>query len=105
MPVRSDKQDSLKHDYRRGEIIWVLKQDYPHEVTARELQLALRDRNIPLAARDLNIYLSYLEEAGYIRCKRQFSEETARELILTAALTAKGMLLFDLKIQDAGVRF
>jgi len=33
---------------RRGEIVWVLKQDYPHLVTFRHLQLALRDRNIPL---------------------------------------------------------
>jgi hypothetical protein len=105
MPVRSDKPDALKHDYRRGEIIWVLKQDYPHEVTARELQLVLRDRNIPLAARDLAIYLSYLEEAGYVRCKRQYDENSARDLILTAALTAKGMLLFDQKVHDAGVRF
>lgn len=105
MPVRSDKSDALKHDYRRGEIIWVLKQDYPHDVTARELQLALRDRNIPLATRDLAIYLSYLEEAGYVRCKRKFDEEAARDQILTAALTAKGMLLFDRKIADAGVRF
>ena len=105
MPVRSDKTDALKHDYRRGEIIWVLKQDYPHDVTARELQLALRDRNIPLAARDLHMYLSYLEEAGYIRCKRQYDESIARDQILTAALSAKGMLLFDQKINDAGVRF
>jgi hypothetical protein len=105
MPVRSENSDSLKHDYRRGEIIWVLKQDYPHAVTARHLQLALRDRNIPLASRDLAIYLSYLEEAGFIRCKRHFDEELAREEILTATLTAKGMLLFDRKIHDAGVRF
>jgi hypothetical protein len=105
MPVRSDNTDSLKHDYRRGEIIWVLKQDYPHAVTCRHLQLALRDRNIPLASRDLSMYLSYLEEAGFIRCARKFDEEQARDTILTAALTAKGMLLFDHKIADAGVRF
>lgn len=105
MAVRSDNSDSLKHDYRRGEIIWVLKQDYPHAVTARHLQLALRDRNIPLSERDLAIYLSYLEEAGFIRCARQFEEERSRDRIMTASLSAKGMLLFDQKIADAGVRF
>ncbi len=33
MPASSDSRDSLIHDLRRGEIIWVLKQDYPHLVT------------------------------------------------------------------------
>ena len=32
-------------------------------------------------------------------------ESIARDQILTAALSAKGMLLFDQKINDAGVRF
>ena len=64
---------SLKHDVRRGEIIWVLKQDYPHLVTFRHLQLALRDRNIPIAKRDLESYLSYLDEGGYVRCERTFN--------------------------------
>lgn len=105
MAVRTDNSDSLKHDYRRGEIIWVLKQDYPHAVSSRHLQLALRDRNIPLSERDLGIYLSYLEEAGFVRCARRFEEEHARDKIVTASLTAKGMLLFDQKVTDAGVRF
>jgi hypothetical protein len=105
MPARSENSEALKHDYRRGEVIWVLKQDYPSAVSFRLLQLALRDRNIPLNQRDLSMYLSYLEEGGFVRCRRQFTEEQAREHILTAALTAKGMLLFDQKISDAGVRF
>lgn len=105
MAGRSDNSESLKHDFRRGEIIWVLKQDYPQSVTARHLQLALRDRNIPLSERDLAIHLSYLEEAGFIRCLHRFDEEHARDSILSAALTAKGLLLFDQKITDQGVRF
>ena len=96
---------SLKHDLRRGEIIWVLKQDYPHLVTFRLLQLALRDRNIPLSQRDLESYLSYLAEGGYVRCEWHYDEEKAQEVILAAALTAKGLLLLDRKITDAGVRF
>jgi hypothetical protein len=73
---------SLKHDLRRGEIIWVLKQDYPHLITFRHLQLALRDRNIPVAKRDLESYLSYLQEAGFVRCERTYDEHEAQDRIL-----------------------
>ena len=96
---------SLKHDLRRGEIIWVLKQDYPHLITFRHLQLALRDRNIPVAKRDLESYLSYLEEAGLVRCERTYDEHEAQQRILAAALSAKGLLLLDKKVEDPGVRF
>ena len=43
MAARNESPQALKHDLRRGEIIWVLKQDYPNLVTFRHLQLALRD--------------------------------------------------------------
>jgi hypothetical protein len=105
MAARSNPEAPLKHDLRRGEIVWVLKQDYPHLVTFRHLQLALRDCNIPLSERDLESYLSYLEEAGYARCERRFEERQARDRILAAALTAKGLLLLDGKVADPGVRF
>jgi hypothetical protein len=95
----------LKHDLRRGEIIWVLKQDYPHLVTFRHLQLALRDRNIPVAKRDMESYVSYLEEGGYVRCERLHDEDEGKAKILAAALTAKGLLLLDRKLTDPGVRF
>ena len=98
-------QDALKHDYRRGEIIWVLKQDYPHLVTFRMLQLALRDNNVPIGWKDLYSYLSYLEETGYVRCEHFFNESEAADWISGAALTAKGMQLFNRKISDPGVRF
>ena len=105
MAGRNETAAALKHDLRRGEIIWVLKQDYPHLVTLRHLQLALRDRNIPVATRDLTGYLSYLEEGGFIRCERRWDEDSAQDRILAAALTARGLLLLDKKIQDPGVRF
>ena len=105
MAGRTEAEGSLKHDVRRGEIIWVLKQDYPHLVTFRQLQLALRARNIPLGKRDLEMYLSYLEEGGFIRCERRLDDQEAVERILAAALTAKGLLLLDKKIADPCVRF
>lgn len=109
MAARSERTSepgaALKHDLRRGEIIWVLKQDYPHLVTFRHLQLALRDRNIPLSEKDLVSYLSYLEEAGFVRCVRHYDEPEAHDRVLAAALTARGLLLLDKKITDAGVRF
>ena len=98
-------QSALKHDLRRGEIIWVLKQDYPHLVTFRHLQLALRDRNIPLSEKDLASYLHYLEEGGFVRSERHYDEAKSKELILASALTAKGILLLDKKLTDPGVRF
>jgi len=98
-------QSALKHDLRRGEIIWVLKQDYPHLVTFRHLQLALRDRNIPLSEKDLASYLHYLEENEFVRCKRFYDEAKSQERILASALTAKGILLLDKKFTDPGVRF
>ncbi len=105
MAERSEPRPSLKHDFRRGEIVWVLKQDYPHMVTFRHLQLALRDRNIPLSQRDMEGYLSYLEEGGFVRCKRRYDEKESRDRILAASLTGRGILLLDKKITDAGVRF
>ena len=105
MPANSVPRNSLIHDIRRGEIVWVLKQDYPHLVTFRLLQLALRDRNIPLSENDLEGYLSYLEEAGFVRCERRYCEKECENSILAAALTARGILLFDIKITDLGVRF
>jgi hypothetical protein len=105
MAGRSEAEASLKHDLRRGEIIWVLKQDYPHLITFRHLQLALRDRNIPIARRDLESYLSYLEEGGYVRCERYDDDQDGNPRILAAALTAKGLLLLDRKLSDPGVRF
>jgi len=98
-------QSALKHDLRRGEIIWVLKQDYPHEVTFRHLQLALHDRNIPLSPKDLESYLHYLEEGRFVRCVRQNDETESRQVIAAAALTRRGMLLLDKKLTDPGVRF
>src|SRR3990172_7285289 len=98
MAGHADPANPLKHDIRRGEIVWVLKQDYPHLVTFRHLQLALRDRNIPLSQKDLEGYLSYLEEGGYVRCQRRYDEKDARDRILAAALTGRGMLLLDGKI-------
>ena len=98
-------KDVLKHDLRRGEIIWVLKQDYPRLVTFRHLQLALRDRNIPLSEKDLESYLHYLEEGGFVRSERHYDEAKSKELILASALTAKGILLLDKKLTDPGVRF
>jgi len=98
-------KDAFKHDLRRGEIIWVLEQDYPHLITFRHLQLALRDRNIPLSQQDLESSLSYLEEGGYVRCERRiYDGRESRSCILAASLTAKGILLRDKKITDAGVR-
>lgn len=105
MAGRGELGASLKHDFRRGEIIWVLKQDYPHLVTFRHLQLALRDRNIPLSQKDLESYLSYLEEGGFVRCKRRYDEKESCDRILAASLTGHGILLLDHKITDAGVRF
>ena len=105
MAGHADPAASLKHDIRRGEIIWVLKQDYPHLVTFRHLQLALRDRNIPLSRRDLESYLSYLEEGCYVRCERRYDDSESQTDILAAALLAKGILLLDKKITDPGVRF
>jgi len=105
MAGRNESPQALKHDLRRGEIIWVLKQDYPRLVTFRLLQLALRDRNIPLSERDLVSYLSYLEEGGYVRSVRRYDEGESQERILAAALTARGILLLDKKLTDAGVRF
>jgi len=70
---------ATKHDLRRGEIVWVLKQEYPNLITIRHLQLTLRDRNIPLGMRDLVSYLSYLEENGFIRCERLRDDEQSRE--------------------------
>lgn len=96
--------ETLKHDVRRGEIIWLLKADYPHLVTFRMIKLALRDRNVPLSDADLFSYLSYLEEAGFIRCKREYNEGESQEFIAAAALSVRGMLLYDRKISDPGVR-
>jgi hypothetical protein len=105
MAENSHAGENLTHDIRRGEIIWVLRQDYPHLVTSRHLQLALRDRNIPLSHHDLQEYLSYLEESSFVRCERCFDEKEARDCIIAASLTARGILLFDQKLFDPGVRF
>ncbi len=105
MAANNNPRAALIHDLRRAEIVWVLKQDYPHLVTFRHLQLALRDRNIPLSQRDLEGYLSYLEEAGFVRCERRFDEKESQDRILAASLTARGILLLDKKITDPGVRF
>ena len=105
MSLNNVPSETLVNDIRRGEIIWVLKQDYPHLVTFRLLQLALRDRNIPLSEKDLEGYLSYLEENGFVRCERRYCEKKCENSILAAALTARGILLFDIKITDLGVRF
>jgi hypothetical protein len=105
MARNRDPRDSLVHDIRRGEIIWVLRQDYPHLITFRHLQLALRDRNIPLSQNDLEEYLSYLRESHFIRCECRFDEKEAQDRTLAASLTARGCQLFDKKITDPGVRF
>ena len=105
MASRGELGASLKHDFRRGEIVWVLKQDYPHLITFRHLQLALRDRNVPLAQKNLEGYLSYLEEGGFVRCERRYDEKSSRDKIIAASLTGRGILLLDKKITDPGVRF
>ena len=105
MPTNNPPQEALLHDIRRGEIIWLLRQDYPHLVTFRHIQLALRDRNIPLSEHDLQVYLSYLEEFAFIRCEHFFDETHSVDRIIAASLTARGILLFDKKITDPGVRF
>ncbi len=95
----------LRHDTRRGEIIRILKQDYPHPIPFRVIQLALRDGNYPIGQRDLFTYLTYLEEGGYIRCVHGYDENESQDLIIAAALTNKGLQLHDRRISDPGVRF
>ena len=99
------QSSTLKHHTRRAEIIWVLKQEYPHLLTFRLLQLTLRDRNIPVSQNDLEGYLSYLEEGGYVRVERRFDEKESQDRIIAACLTGRGILLFDKTIEDPGVRF
>jgi hypothetical protein len=105
MAGNNREKETLIHDIRRGEIVWVLRQDYPHLVTFRHLQLALRDRNIPLSQNDLEEYLSYLQESSYVRCEKRFDEKESRDHIIAACLTARGILLYDRKLTDSGVRF
>jgi hypothetical protein len=105
MATNNQTGEALIHDIRRGEIIWLLKQDYPHLVTFRHLQLALRDRNIPLSEHDLQVYLSYLEESNFVRCEHFFDESSSVSRIVAASLTARGILLFDKKLSDPGIRF
>jgi hypothetical protein len=105
MPGNNQTRETLLHDIRRGEIVWLLKQDYPHLVTFRHIQLALRDRNIPLSESDLHMYLSYLEESTFVRCEHFFDETRSLDRIVAASLTVRGILLFDKKLSDPGVRF
>ena len=105
MAGNNESREALLHDIRRGEIVWLLRQDYPHMVTFRHIQLALRDRNIPLSENDIQEYLSYLGESGFVRCEHFFDESRSTNRIVAASLTARGILLFDKKISDPGVRF
>ena len=105
MAENNRTKEALINDIRRGEVIWILRQDYPHLVTFRHIQLALRDRNIPLSQNDLQEYLSYLEEGTFIRCEHFYDETRSADRIVAASLTARGMLLFDKKLSDPGVRF
>lgn len=105
MATNNPTRETLLHDIRRGEVIWILRQDYPHLVTFRHIQLALRDRNIPLSQNDLQEYLSYLEESAFIRCEHFFDETRSADRIVAASLTARGILLFDKKLSDPGIRF
>ena len=105
MRVNNESSSFLLDDIRRGEIVWVLRQDYPHLVTFRHLQLALRDRNIPLSVHDLQEYLSYLEENSFVRCERCFDDAAGEDKIIASALTARGILLFEKRVTDPGVKF
>ena len=105
MHGNNESTSFLLDDIRRGEIVWVLRQDYPHLVTFRHLQLALRDRNIPLSHHDLQEYLSYLEENCFVRCERSFDDAAGEDKIIASALTARGILLFEKRVTDPGVKF
>lgn len=73
----------------RGRILKILDLDYPHEVSDRIISLTLNDINYNVNPAILAGYLAYLEDKGYVECRKVESRDLQVTLTLVK-LTPKG---------------
>jgi len=94
--------ESLKSSLRRGEILWVLKDEYPHLMMVPHLRRELAERLLHIPSKELFQYLAYLDEAGLLR-REWGNKNPETDNPLAVGLTKNGVLLCEGCANDEGV--
>ncbi len=89
---------ALQHAVNKGQIITLLKPEYPGFVDFLVLRRAMANLGKALLERELVGYLHYLEEKGFVELKRDNDQA-----ILCAKITAAGLNLADGWVSDPAV--
>lgn len=88
----------LKHARNKGHILEILKADYPHPVDFMVMRRCLSLQGINLMEKDLEGYIKYLANDGYI----SFVKDN-NGAILYIELENKGMNLLDGYLTDNAI--
>lgn len=88
----------LKHARNKGLILEILKADYPHPVDFMVMRRCLSLQGINLMEKDLEGYITYLANDGYVSVTKDNSGA-----ILYINLLNKGMNLLDGYVTDKAI--
>lgn len=88
----------LKHARNKGYILEILKADYPHPVDFMVMRRCLSLQGINLMEKDLEGYITYLANDGYVSVTKDNNGA-----ILYINLLNKGMNLLDGYITDKAI--
>lgn len=88
----------LKHARNKGHILEILKADYPHPVDFMVMRRCLSLQGINLMEKDLEGYITYLANDGYVSVTKDNNGA-----ILYINLLNKGMNLLDGYITDKAI--
>ena len=94
------KTGTLIHARHKGMILEILKNEFPKGVDFLVLRFALSNLGQDLTERELAGYIVYLENAKYLKVKRDNNKE-----ILLAVIDNLGLDLIDGLITDNAILF
>ncbi|MBP8644718.1 MAG: hypothetical protein KBH99_01190 [Syntrophobacteraceae bacterium] len=92
--------DRHKDNHIRMLILRIASASYPNPVDAQLVRVTLGNLGYPMDEQDLNYYLAFLEERGYIKLMRR-SEFS----ITMVGITADGIDVMDERKKDCSIGF
>jgi len=90
--------DTQKHNRVRQLILRIAAPNYPNALDETLLRATLGTLGYPMSEDDLNFYLSYLAEKGYVRL-----DHKPKYGICLVTITAQGIDVMDGRIKDVSI--
>ncbi len=97
---RTDRQEkNIRPKFIRGQILKLLQKNLPADLSADMLWDWMDIRNYSITDTELLVFLSYLEEKGYIALKAERLDTESMDRVMVS-LTPKGTDLLEGNIAD-----